>query len=153
MTVEAAYDERGRRWDLRPVVQLLLSRERDRRPPADRRGWPPLPFADVYGLGRSGDREVLGLLPEPNSAERGEDPSARGRTYAELYHPDHADDRARQAADRQAAYQVAFSDPGPGTCDICKEVRPLVWSWGLCQPCYSASAFDPQYETFDDAQD
>ncbi|MEU4836433.1 hypothetical protein [Streptosporangium sp. NPDC023615] len=108
------------------------------------------PFADVYGPGRSGDREVMDLLPERSSTERGEDPSARGKTYAELYHPDHAEDRARWAAERRAAYDAAFSDPGPGPCGTCGEVRPLVWSWGICQPCYSASVFDPPYETFVD---
>ncbi|WP_344923088.1 hypothetical protein [Streptosporangium oxazolinicum] len=47
------------------------------------------------------------------------------------------------------ATSAAFADPGPGPCDNCGQVRPLVWSWDICQPCYQASAFDPPYE-FDD---
>lgn len=81
------------------------------------------PFADVYGPGRAGDREVMGLIPEPSTAENGEDPSARGRTYAELHHPDHADDRACRAPARSLSSKPrtpskcssTHAAPGPST--------------------------------------
>ncbi|MGK5557410.1 hypothetical protein ACSNOI_37965, partial [Actinomadura kijaniata] len=33
--------------------------------------------------------------------------------------------------------------PAPARCDTCQQVRPLIPDWKLCQPCYQASAFDP----------
>ncbi|MFF5265129.1 hypothetical protein ACFY4C_40115 [Actinomadura viridis] len=107
------------------------------------------PFGDVHGPGRNdwAIRARCDRLPDESNAERYAAPT---RTFADLYHPDHAADREHHAAQAAAQSAAIWADPGPGRCSQCGNVRPLVWSWDLCDDCYRRSAFDPPITEFTD---